>query len=320
VRATGFFSKNFEGFGLGTNFRNTSGSILVEAGGTFYFGREQFYIYNVINFGTVYMVAACLPPLATGNCNTFPYGVDFHNFGHVEYYNGNTNPVEVQDCIELKRHIATQNNGDIIINIESFAVVGPLICESSPELIVSNAKISFRGSGGLIFGMKLILDNSVLELDENVDVVFIKEFYATDSVLVVPESSDIKLMYMPYNEAAGYHNYLDKSVMVWPEDQKKITFSGVKMVGGGAIEFLSELHLPENVFEVHNGEVYFQREFNASALTGPGDFIVGENSFASLGIESSFVGEGKIDVYGIVQVPGLASVLNGRVIAVHKGE
>jgi len=157
----------------------------------------------------------------------------------------------------------------LVLNLEDFAQVGPLICESSPVLVVSNAKILFKGKGGLIFGMKLILENSILELEENVDVVFIKEFYATDSQLVVPENSEMKLMFMPYNEAAGYHNYLDKSVMVWPEDQKKITFSGVKMVGGGAIEFLSELHLPNDAFVVQQGQVYFQREFNASALTGP---------------------------------------------------
>jgi len=158
-----------------------------------------------------------------------------------------------------------------------------------------------------------------LELEEDVDVVFIKEFYATDSIFQVPQSSEMKLMFMPYNEAAGYHNYLDKSVMLWPEDQKKISFSGVTMVGGGAIEFLSELHLSQDGFTVKHGEVYFQREFNASALTGSGDFVVGEDSIASLGIESSFVGEGSIYVFGKVVVPELASVLNGKIIVVHKG-
>lgn len=49
----------------------------------------------------------------------------------------------------------------------------------------------------------------------------------------------------------------------------RISFSGVKLVGGGAIEFLSELYL-QNAFEVHQGEVYFLREYNTSALTGPG--------------------------------------------------
>jgi hypothetical protein len=318
VTAAGFFSKNFEGLEP-TNFKNTSGSIMIASGASFYFGREHFYINNVVNFGTSYMIAACLPPLATGSCSTFPYGVDFYNFGHIVYYNGNTDPSQVNNCEQLAKHIATQNNGNIVINLEEFAQLGPLMCESSPVLVVSDAKITFKGTGGLIFGMKLVLDNSILELEENVDVVFIKEFYATDSVFVVPENSEMKLMFMPYNEAAGYHNYLDKSVMVWPEDQKKIAFSGVKMIGGGAIEFLSELHLPEDSFVVQQGEVYFQREYNASSLTGPGDFIVGENSFASLGIESAFVGAGKIDVYGVVQVPGLASILNGRVITVHQG-
>jgi len=91
------------------------------------------------------------------------------------------------------------------------------------------------------------------------------------------------------------------------------------MVGGGAIEFLSELHLSQDGFTVKHGEVYFQREFNASALTGSGDFVVGEDSIASLGIESSFVGEGSIYVFGKVVVPELASVLNGKIIVVHKG-
>lgn len=31
----------------------------------------------------------------------------------------------------------------------------------------------------------------------------------------------MKIMFMPVGEASGYHNYLDKSVKVWPEDQKK---------------------------------------------------------------------------------------------------
>jgi len=272
----------------------------------------------VINFGTVHLYANCIFPRANAYCNNFPYAVDFQNFGHISYdtYGDIT---QVHNCMEMEKHISSQNNGDIVINLEQFAEAGPLICESAPVLVVSNAKITFKGTGGLIFGMKLVLENAILELEENVDVVFIKEFYATDSVLQVPENSEMKLLFMPTHEAAGYHNYLDKSVTAWPEDQKKITFSGVKMVGGGAIEFLSELHLLQNGFVVQQGEVYFQREYNTSALTGSGDLIVGEDSLVSLGIESTFVGEGKIEVFGSMVVPALASVLNGRVVTVHAG-
>jgi hypothetical protein len=316
----GFFMKIYEGFGVGASvpFRDSSGTILVQAGGTFYFGSHQFFVYNVVNFGTVYLIAMCLPPVAKAYCNSFPYGVNLMNFGTIQYYSGN-DPVTVSNCLELERHIATQNNGDIIIDLEPFAAVGPLICENSPVLTVSDAKITFKGKGGLIFGMRLVLENSVLELEENVDVVFIKEFHATDSLLHVPHNSEMKLMFMPFNEAAGYHNYLDKSVMIWPEDQKKIKFSGVQMTGGGAIEFLSELNLPKNEFLVKSGEIYFQREFNASALTGSGNFIVGAEGYASLGIESSFVGEGKIEIYGRVEVPELSSVINDKVVIVHDG-
>lgn len=33
----------------------------------------------------------------------------------VIYYNGNTDITQVHDCIEMERHIATQNSGDISI-------------------------------------------------------------------------------------------------------------------------------------------------------------------------------------------------------------
>lgn len=44
------------------------------------------------------------------------------------------------------------------------------------------------------------------------------------------------------------------------------------MIGGGSLEFLSELNLRENGFTVKSGEVYFQREFGASAITGEGKY------------------------------------------------
>lgn len=50
---------------------------------------------------------------------------------------------------------------------------------------VHYSDVLYRGSGGLIFGIKLVLNNAILELDENVDVVFIKEFYATGKTRLI---------------------------------------------------------------------------------------------------------------------------------------
>lgn len=50
--------------------------------------------------------------------------------------------------------------------------------------------------------------------------ILILTFFISDSAIEIPTNSVVKNMFMP-EDTDGYHNYLDKNVMLWPDDQKK---------------------------------------------------------------------------------------------------
>jgi len=228
------------------------------------------------------------------------------------------NAAQVHNCRELLEYITLDSRGPIDIYVEDFNVVGPILCETLASVVVENSSISFRGAGGLIFGLPVILNNAVLFVEEGVDVVFINQFHSKDSQISIAENSVVKMMFMP-KEGDGYHNYLDKNVMLWPEEEKKISFSGVTMIGGGDLEFLSELNLRSSGFTIKNGNVFFQREFGASAITGEGDLTVLSLGYASFGIESVLNGEGNISIFGRAEISDIAKVVSERDVVVHQG-
>jgi len=311
----GYFSKYFEGFPNQVAvppFPTQWSVINVAQGGYFRIYFSYTYVGIIVNFGVIDVFSYD---------GLLSYSLPFHptiyNFGTINYNPAYQYiPGQAHDCAELQKWIDAGSKGDIILHADVFAVNG--IFECVPTLAVTDAKIKFIGSGGLIFASSLVLENSRLEIEPGVDVVFTQQFHAKDSSIFIPTTSKVTMMFMP-KDADGYHNYLDKSVKVHPEDQKKISFSGVKLIGGGSVDMLSELHLGGSGLVLDNAEVYFMREYNTSALTGSGDLIINKNGFASFGIESQLTGSGKISVFGKAHIPSISSVVSEKPIHVYIG-
>jgi len=321
LRFGGYFSKHFESWGIDINqWAFGSNIIYVNPGGTLHLGYQELFLATIINNGTLYSPVQ-LTSNATNYAYYFPWGLRFFNYGTV-YYSPVTDDLVPQHigigtCEELRKFMEFNKGEPLTIFVDIFAKLGPLNCDISLEL--HDTTLRFIGHGGLIFDEHLHMQNVVLEVDPDVDVVFLQEFYAKDTTLVVPKSSNVKLMFMPKGFPDGYHNYMDKSVLFWPEGEKKIHLDNVNIIGGGGIDFLSEANLEGGGLIIKQGEVYFQREYFASAITGAGNLVVLENGMASFGIESVLNGTGLIEVFGKAEVPKIATVRSERQFVVHEG-